>query len=389
MPTISFRDIEVQERESDLVGASFGRGFFVLDDYSPLRDMSEDGLAKGAALFPVKKALQYIPLKPIDSIGKGCLGETFYLAPEPAVRRGLHLLPERRPEDRRRSPPRRRSEARQGREAGAVPRLGRAPQGRERGEAGHRPDGHGRGGPGRPADHGAGGEGPPSRRLGPALPGRLSRPQLETAEREAWERDPAGPFVVPGTFTVTLAKKVDGVLTPLAEPQTFAVESLALASLPEKDKAALLEFQKKAGELQRAMMGAGAAAEDALKNLRFIKKALLDTPGADPKLAEKARAIETRVQAELVVLYGDAAKTRRSEPAAPSLMDRVSVPLESTGPVTITAKKGYEIAANGFEKLLEDMRQTIEIDLKKLQSDLEAAGAPWTPGRGVPIWKKR
>ena len=83
VPTISFRDIEVQERESDLVGASFGRSFFVLDDYSPLREMTEDGLAKEAALFPVRKALQYMPLRPIDSDGKGCLGETFYLAPNP------------------------------------------------------------------------------------------------------------------------------------------------------------------------------------------------------------------------------------------------------------------------------------------------------------------
>ncbi|NTU51201.1 MAG: glycosyl hydrolase, partial [Candidatus Aminicenantes bacterium] len=83
VPTISFRDIEVQERESDLVGASFGRSFFVLDDYGPLREMSEESLAKEAALFPVKKALQYVPLRPIDSDTKGCLGENYYTAPNP------------------------------------------------------------------------------------------------------------------------------------------------------------------------------------------------------------------------------------------------------------------------------------------------------------------
>ena len=38
VPTISFRDLAIQRRENDLVGASFGRGFFVLDDYTPLRD---------------------------------------------------------------------------------------------------------------------------------------------------------------------------------------------------------------------------------------------------------------------------------------------------------------------------------------------------------------
>ncbi len=83
VPTISFRDLEIQEREGDLVGASFGRGFFVLDDFSPLRRIDETLLARPAALFPVKKTLSYIPRRPIDSPDKGCLGETFFTAPNP------------------------------------------------------------------------------------------------------------------------------------------------------------------------------------------------------------------------------------------------------------------------------------------------------------------
>jgi photosystem II stability/assembly factor-like uncharacterized protein len=83
VPVIAFRDIEIQEREHDLVGASFGRSFFVLDDYSPLRQIDEASLAEPAMLFPVKKALSYIPLRPIDSPAKNSLGEAFYLAPNP------------------------------------------------------------------------------------------------------------------------------------------------------------------------------------------------------------------------------------------------------------------------------------------------------------------
>jgi hypothetical protein len=29
----------------------------------------------------------------------------------------------------------------------------------------------------------------------------------------------------------------------------------------------------------------------------------------------------------------------------------------------------------------------VEVDLKAIEAKLEAAGAPWTPGR-VPVWKK-
>jgi photosystem II stability/assembly factor-like uncharacterized protein len=388
VPIISFRDIEVQERESDLVGASFGRSFFVLDDYSPLREMSEEGLAKEAALFPVKKALQYVPLRPIDSDGKGCLGETFYLAPNPPF--GAVFTYYLKDGIKTAAAARREEEAKLVKTGQPVPFPGWDKLRKEENEE-------------KPAlvliiTDEAGQvvrriTAPPARGLhriawNLRYPG-VEPTQLESARHEAWERDPVGPMVVPGRFTATLAKVADGVTTTLAGPQAFVVESLNLASLPEKDKAALLEFQKTAGELQRAMMGAGAAAEDALKNLSYIKKAILDTPKADPKLAEAARAVEKRIQDELVILFGDRTRGIRSEPTEPSLMERVSTQLDATGPITATARRGCEIAADGLEKLLAEMRQTIEVDLKKLQADLEAAGAPWTPGRGVPIWKKK
>jgi hypothetical protein len=186
-----------------------------------------------------------------------------------------------------------------------------------------------------------------------------------------------------------LTKRVNGVVTPLGEAQKFTVESLGLASLEEKDRKALLDFQKKAGELQRAMMGAGAAAEEAGKSLQSMKKALMDTPKADPKLGDAARALEKRLQDVLRELYGDLTVGRRWEATSPSLMERVGAQLSTTCPITETVKRDYEISANAFEKLLENLRAIVEQDLKKLGDDLEAAGAPWTPGRGVPRWKKK
>jgi hypothetical protein len=61
LPTISFRDIQIQRREDDLVGASFGRGFYILDDLSPLRELNPEMLKAKAKLFPVKDAWLYIP----------------------------------------------------------------------------------------------------------------------------------------------------------------------------------------------------------------------------------------------------------------------------------------------------------------------------------------
>ena len=387
VPTISFRDIEIHERENDLVGASFGRSFFVLDDYSPLRQIDEAALAAPAILFPVKKALSYIPLRPIDSPAKNSLGETFYLAPNPPfgaiftyyLKDGLQLAAEARREEEKKLVKDGKPVTFPGWDALRKEEQELKPEivltvTDEAGQVVRRITG--------PAGKGL-------HRVAWDLRYPAVDPtQLESPVRESWEYAPQGPLVVPGTFTVTLAKKVDGVLAPLGSPKTFVVESLTLATLPEKDKTALLAYQKKAGELQRAMMGSAAAGEEALKSLSYMRKALLDTPKADPKLMEQARAIETGIQAAMRELTGDSTVGRRSEARPPSLMDRVSTQTGSTGPVTKTVLRDYEIAADGFGAVLEKLRGLIDRDLRGLGTAMETAGAPWTPGRGLPVWKR-
>ncbi|WP_340065853.1 VPS10 domain-containing protein [Ascidiimonas aurantiaca] len=84
VPTISFRDLAIQKRENDLVGASFGRGFFVLDDYSPLRDITDTQLKEEAQLFTPRDAWWYVPRPDISfDEEKGSLGASHYVAPNP------------------------------------------------------------------------------------------------------------------------------------------------------------------------------------------------------------------------------------------------------------------------------------------------------------------
>ncbi|NRA93042.1 MAG: glycosyl hydrolase, partial [Psychroserpens sp.] len=84
VPTISFRDLAIQKRENDLVAASFGRGFFVLDDYSALREVTTSDLNEDGKLFPVRDAWWYIerPKLSFDK-GKGSQGDSHYVAPNP------------------------------------------------------------------------------------------------------------------------------------------------------------------------------------------------------------------------------------------------------------------------------------------------------------------
>ncbi|MCH5376000.1 MAG: glycosyl hydrolase, partial [Planctomycetes bacterium] len=82
MPTIPIRDLEIQSRESDLVAATFGRSFYVLDDFSPLRAVSQEQLAEEFTLFPVRKSLLYIPARVLGS-QKDSQGDAFFSAPNP------------------------------------------------------------------------------------------------------------------------------------------------------------------------------------------------------------------------------------------------------------------------------------------------------------------
>jgi hypothetical protein len=78
VPTIAVYDIAIQERENDLVLGTFGRGFYVLDDFSPLRELSHEMAEKDAHLFEIKDALMFI-----QTSNKDNQGDTYYKAPNP------------------------------------------------------------------------------------------------------------------------------------------------------------------------------------------------------------------------------------------------------------------------------------------------------------------
>ncbi|MCE2713611.1 MAG: hypothetical protein LW688_13905 [Cryomorphaceae bacterium] len=85
LPTIAVYDLDIQKRENDLVAATFGRGFYVLNDYSPLRALTSQTLGQKAHLFPVKPALLYIPADPLGLEGTGFQGANLWSAPNPEV----------------------------------------------------------------------------------------------------------------------------------------------------------------------------------------------------------------------------------------------------------------------------------------------------------------
>ena len=389
IPTIAIKDIVIQRRENDLVLASFGRGFYILDDYAPLRRLKTADLERAATLFPVPPAAMYIPATPLGLKDKGFQGDGFYTAPNPPF--GASFTYYLRDEVKTRKKQRQAKE-------GAIAKKGgdvfypswdslRAEDREEdpavmltvTDEEGH-------------------------------VVRRITGPVTAGFHRVAWDlrypasnpvslrppgednpfADPsAGPLAAPGAYRVQLATRVDGVLKPVGAPVGFRCAPLGEGALPVADRAATLEFEKKTARLQRAVLGAVEAGREAQTRLSHIKKALDETPGAAPALMDSARAMERRLSDLMTSLNGDATVRRRNEPTPPSIVEDVATAVsgqwfQTQGP-TATHRRCYDNAASRFKDVLAGLRTLIETDLVRLEGQADAAGAPWTPGR-VPEW---
>ncbi|HEX9188357.1 MAG TPA: glycosyl hydrolase, partial [Vicinamibacteria bacterium] len=393
MPVIAVRDLAIQKREGDLVVATFGRGFYVLDDITPLRVARPADLEREALTFPVKRALAYIPSTPFGLKEKAFLGETFYTAPNPPFGAVFTYYLKEEVKTRRKARLDAEKEAEKKRAEIAYPDVAalRAEAREEEpavvltvkdadGNVVRRLTGPVKAGVHRVAW---------DLRFPASAPTSL-KPGPTPVENPFYEA-PAGPLAVPGTYTVSFERRADGALASFGEPQTFQVEALGLQTLKAADAKALLAFQKRTARLQRAVLGAVEAAEEAQGRLKVAKKAIDDTPAADPKLGAEARRIERELDDLLVGLRGDSVMAGRNEPTAMSTVDRVQAIVSSHWSATVaptgTSREAYAVASEAFEKQLSTLRTLVETDLRALEAAMETAGAPWTPGR-VPTWRK-
>jgi hypothetical protein len=208
--------------------------------------------------------------------------------------------------------------------------------------------------------------------------------------RSRWSRDPVGPLVLPGTYTVTMSRNVDGVTNDLAGPLEFEVVELGINTFAAADLAEVRAFQEKARELERAFRGALKWAGEAESRLAHTRKALYDTPNADTALLEESQRMQTALNDILVAMRGDETREKRNVFIPPSISERIDRIVEgqwdTTSAPTQTVRDSYEWAADAFENELGRLR-ALASELEAFEQSLESAGAPWTPGR-LPSWTK-
>ena len=391
LPTIAVRDMVIQARESDLVIATFGRGFYVLDDISSLRQMSAQAVEQNAALFPVKDPLLYIERHPLGGPKHGFQGEAFYAAENPLygatftgyLKEKLKTKKEKRQDAEK--------DARKKGETLPYPSNDEL-----RAEVEEQ----------KPEvyfivydDSGAA-----IRRVEGSVDAGFQRiawdlryPAVSIKEHVDDEEDfpPAtavGPLVMSGNYSVKMFQKVVGVETELGSQQNFKVVAEGTESMTAQDRTAQEEFLRKVGRLYRAVSGATHSAEDVQSQLKEMREAIRDVPAAEKQLDAEADSIEKKDRAILQALRGDEILRRRSENVPSSINERVQVVMEgerfSLAKPTQTHRDDYNVAAAEFGDQLSRLKELVEVDMKKLEQDMNTAGAPWTPGR-VPEWSEK
>jgi hypothetical protein len=392
LPTIAVRDMVIQAREGDLVVATFGRGFYVLDDITPLRQMKADSTEQPAAMYRVKDALLYVERHPLGAPKKGFLGDAFFTAENPPYGAVFTAYMKEKIKTKKESRQEAEKEAAKKNQVLPYPTndelRAEAQEAKpevyfvvydESGAAIRRVNGSTESGFQRIAWN--------LRYAAPTV-----KEKSDDGEEDFPDASEQGPLVVAGNYSVRMFEKVSGAVKEVAGPMAFKVTAEGSGSMTAADRAAQEEFMRKVSRLYRAVSGAVHSAEDVQARMKGIREALHESPAAEKELDAAADGIEQRNREILRALRGDIEVAKRSEPVSSSINDRVNSVLEgerfSLAKPTQSHADSYNIAASEFGEQLAKLHALVEVDLAKLEKDMEAAGAPWTPGR-VPVWSEK
>jgi photosystem II stability/assembly factor-like uncharacterized protein len=389
LPTIQVRDLAIQPRHNDLVLATFGRGFYILDDYSPLRSLTPAVIASSAHLFPAGPAYLHARSAPLGLPDASFQGAGHYLAGNPPF--GATLSYYLRDELKSRKARRREADA----EAAKGNADATMPSWAELKAEDREED---------PAvivevSDSAG------RRVR-----RLTGPSGAGLHRVTWDLQyqptnpvtgppfqpdpdfpffsaPAGPFVLPGRYSARLYTRVDGVLSPLGAPVTFAlVEPDPPSSRRTPRTAAVLATELRNAELERAALGASAWLNDLAGRLGFLRRAVDESARADSALVRQVRTLQTKVLDVQERLNGDPTRARRNESSPTGVLARLQIALGQSRGSTLEAPTAsqlaqLEIVRSAITGILAEIRQLADVDVRAVESAAEAAGIPWTAGR--------
>lgn len=380
-PTIAFRDLTIQRREDDLVAASFGRGFFIVDDISPLRGLTESSLETEAMLFPGRKAWWYIEQHPLAFSPGGSQGHGYYRAPNPEFGANFTYYLADDIQSLK--------DIRQEREKPIIKEGGNTPFPSFDSLTNELLE-----------------EGPAIyltvRDMDGNVVRRIKGPTKKGFHRVNWDlrfpsqsaitrapgpnSDGSGFLVSPGQYTVSLSKRVRGVTTQLVGPQAFNVERLRDGALPAQADAA--DFWAEISAMDRKVTAAAAVLDNAKTRIDLMAVAVARATGDVTALDNRLTALRNEVNTLDAMMNGNQARNAIAERTQPTVRSRLGtvmfgVSASTYGP-TQTHRDQFGYAKTEFEDVKNRLRTLTQSSIPAFERELEAAGAPWVAGGALP-----
>ena len=361
IPTVAVHDIVIHPREHDLVIGTHGRGIYIIDDITPLEKLGEANRV-GTYLFPVKAATEYNPNSSVPGgvRGAGALGDREYSAPNPAFGAIItYFLRDSLPKG---------GDVTLGIYDARGKRVRELTANKKRGM--HRVTWD----------------------LRNAPPYTVRRPANQVGEPQFRQRDPSGPFVLPGRYTARLEVK-GGSGAPVVSEMPIEVRSDPLVPMSEADYHSLYDMRVSTGRLQATVQAAVRTVEQLKDQIADVKTALKSNPAPD-SVSKQADAVEKEVGDILKKLRGDPeadASSDDKKTEEPSIQERVNGIAEEIGNVTSQPtelqRSTLTLATSDLQREVGRINVLLERRIPALNAGLDAAKIPWTIGRPVEFMK--
>lgn len=381
LPDIPVRDIVIQERENDLVVATFGRGFYILDDFTPLRGLNTQVLdSSEGLLFPVKDALMYIP-----SRGRYGQGSTVFKAENPPF--GAVFTYYLKEVPRSLKSVRLEKEKDLFKNGDPIPQPTREQLEKEKQEVGPYlvftiRDENGtivR----KLNKKAAKGMNRLSWDLRYRIPGAV---QLSDDKYDPEKTGRSGMLALPGKYSVEMAMFHNGEEKKLAGPVEFEAVVLNNTSLSDVNRDELVAFQHKLSSLYGFIDGISRYSEELRTKVTYIRQAIEQTNGATLEMKNEAQAISEKLDAVDFLFNGTPAKASWEEvppekmPLNKRMQEVIWTMWNTTSAPTAYMRMNYEILVEELPGALEELN-SISDKIDSLNQALDDLGGPYTPGR--------
>ena len=374
IPTISTRDVKIQRRENDLVAGTFGRGIYILDDYAPLRSLTEKSMQQEAILFAPSRPVKWFQL---DDNHTDSDGDDRFVAENPEhgatftyyLKDSLLTAKEKRQEAEKKLikdkkyPKYPSWEAVEAENQEAVPAIYVEIKDSE---------------------------GDVIKRVEGKVKKGLHRitwdmKHTSTAPLTDKESKDRGLMALPGTYTATLFKRVDAKVTPLSEAVSFELQPIYQGALEGATYEEIAAYSNDVSRAQKRALSSTTVLTQLKDTMALLRTAIDRTPSDVAKLEAQFAAIQDEINEVNRAFYGLKSRDKMGIKPA-NIMSRLryarSALGSSYGP-TQQHKDQLGYAQNSLDSVVTRISTLQNTAVPKLQHAVLDAGGPWTAGLPV------